>query len=197
MAVRWYLMAMQTTNSNRYPKYLRARANPTGLDVAWGAMDYGLMDVCVCWADTTAAQNTALIANSDCRLASTGANLDNAIGAGAVANVRSVLEALQIPGNWVQAADSWRQVLRGTCGLFLFAQRLQGAFNVRLVPDGYTLDSTWGDIPQAARDFLLQTADELGIDTSGATSSTTLRQIYRVLGNAWGTRQILINGREL
>jgi hypothetical protein len=197
MAIRWYLMAMETIGTYRAPKYLRSKGNPTGLNVQWGAMDYGLMDVCVCWADTTNAQNTALVANSDCKLAATNANLDNAIGSGAVATVRNVLETLQIPGSWVQATDTWRQILRGTCGLFQFAQRLHGKFGVKLVPDGMTLSTTWAELPQAGQDFLTQTADELGIDHSGVTGSTTLRAIYKVLGDAWGTKPLYVSGQEL
>ncbi len=197
MAVRWYLVAMEQVGNSRAPKYVKSRQQPSGLAVNWGAMDYGLMDVAVMWADVTTAQHNALIANADCKFAATNANLNNAIGAGAAATVRNVLETLKIPGSWVQGTDTWRQILRGTCGLFQFAQRLHGKFGVKLVPDGYSLDTTWAELPQVGRDFLLATAIELGIDTSGATASVTLRQIYRVFGNAWGEKQILINGVEL
>lgn len=196
MAIRWYVMAM-TPGAYRGPKYLLHRGNPTGLSVPWAAMDYGLMDVCVCWADTTTAQNTALVANNDCKFVCTTANLDVAIGAASVATVRAGLEQLRIPGNWVGATDTWRIVLRTTCALFQFAQRLHGRFGVPLVPDGYTLNSTWSEIPAQGRQFLADVAEELNIDTSGATSSTTLRQIYKVFADAWGAQPIYIGGAEL
>jgi hypothetical protein len=197
MAVRWYLIAMDQVDNRRAPKYVKSRLNPTGLAVPWGMMDYGLMNVAVMWANVTTAQHNSLVANADCKFAATAANLDNAIGAPAATNARAVLEALQIPGSWVQGTDTWRQILRGTCGLFLFAQRLHGKFNVELVPAGYTLDTTFGELPAAGRQFLLDTADELGIDRTGATASVTLRQIYRAFGNAWGTKPILIGGVTL
>ncbi len=197
MAVRWYLVAMEQVGNSRAPKYVKSRMNPTGLAVQWGAMDYGLMNVAIMWADVTTAQHNALIANADCRFAATQASLDNPIGAGATAAVRNVLETLQIPGSWVQATDTWRQILRGACGLFQFAQRLHGKFDVKLVPDGYSLDTTWSELPAVGKQFLLETAVDLGIDTSGVTANTTLRQVYRVLGNAWGEKQILISGVEL
>ena len=197
MAVRWYLVAMAQVDNRRAPKYVKSRVNPTGLAVPWGAMDYGLMNVAVMWADVTTAQHNALVANADCKFAATNANLNNAIGATAATNVRTILEQLQIPGTWVAGTDTWRQILRGTCGLFQFAQRLHGKFNVKLVPDGYSLDTTFGELPAAGRQFLIDTADELGIDRTGATAGVTLRQIYRAFGDAWGTKPILISGVNL
>lgn len=197
MAIRWYLVAMEQVGNRRAPKYVKSRMNPTGIAVQWGALDYGLMNVAVMWADVTTAQHTALIANADCKFAATNANLDNAIGATAATNARAVLETLHIPGSWVQATDTWRQILRGTCGVFLFAQRLHGKFGVELVPAGYTLDTTFGELPAVGRQFLIETADELGIDRTGATAGITLRQIYRAFGNAWGNKPIVIGGVTL
>lgn len=188
---------MQEVGNARGPKYLKWRFNPTGLDVPWGIMDYGLMPVCIAWANVTPAQNTTLLANNDVRLGLLNSNLDNTITAQQVQAVRDGLEFLDIPGQWVDVTDTWRVVLRTTCGLFQYAQRLHGKFNVKIVPDGYTLNTTWAQIPAQGKQFLLDTALELGIDTSGATAQTTLRQIYKAFADAWGDKPLMINGVTL
>ena len=199
MAVRWYLLPIETANGGlaRGPKYFKWRfdPDPPGLDVPWGMMDYGLMSVAIAWADVTTQQHNTLIANNDVR--AVPQNLDATIGAGAVATTRNILEQLDIPGNWVTTADTWRGILRSTAGLFQFAQRVHGKFGVTLLPDGFTLDTTWSQLPQGAKDILLETALEIGIDTSGATGSTTLRQIYKTLADAWGAKPIFISGVTL
>lgn len=197
MAIRWYLLPLETIDNRRGPKYFKHRGNPSGLDVRWGMMDYGLMPVALLWADVSNAEHTGLIANSDVRHVVQHTNVDNQVGGGAVTAIRDGLEALDIPGNWVQATDTWRQVLRGVMGMFQFAQRVHGKFGVTLLPDGYSLNTTWSELPQGARTILLETAQELGIDTGGATGATTLRQIYKAFGDAWGERPFFVGGLEL
>lgn len=200
MAVRWYAMAMQEHDNGgaiwRGPKYLRWRFNASGLDVAYSLVDYGLMNVCIVWADVNNGQHNQLVSNNDCRAIVQHANVDNAVGS-AASNVRAALEALLIPGNWVQTTDTWRAVLRVTIGVFQYAQRLHAKFGVKIVPDGYSLDTTWSEIPVQGQQFLLETATELGIDTSGASGSTTLRQIYRAFGEVWRDRPIVMGAVTL
>jgi hypothetical protein len=196
MAIRWYAMALAVQGNYRGPKYLRWRMNPTGLDVPWAMQDYGLMPVAVLWADVSTTQHNGLIANADCRHIVLHANVDDTVGS-AVTGTRAALEALQIPGNWVQSADAWRTVLRTVIGVFQYAQRLHGKFGVPIVPDGYSLDSTWQEIPAQGQQFLLDTAAELGIDTSGVTGTVTLRQIYRTFGDVWANRVVHMGTVEL
>lgn len=200
MAIRWYLLPiLSVTLENgavaRGPKYLRWRDNPDELNVPWGMMDYGLMPVCIAWCDATDQQHSTLAGFSDTR--QVPANLDATISAGAVTTTRNILEALGIPGRWVDTTDTWRGVLRTTAGLFQFAQRVHGRFGTVILPQGFTLDTTWSELPQGAKSILLQTAQELGINTSGATGSTTLRQIFKAFADAWGSRAVNIGGQVL
>lgn len=189
MTIRWYIMAARIDDINgmpaRSPKYFKSRFNPTGLDVPRGWMDYGLMPVFICWADVTLEQHQALIANNDCKHIVLHANIDNQVGAARDA-VRAGLEQLDIPGGWVDETDTWRNVLRTVCGVFQYAQKVHGRFNQKIIPDGMTLSTTWSEIPQQGRDFLLKRAAEYGIDTSGYTGAITLRDIYKAFSDAWG-----------
>lgn len=197
MAVRWYAMPLDEVGNGRGPKYLRWRFNSTGLDVPWGAQDYGLMPVCICWADVNNGQHNQLTSNNDVRFITLHSDLDNNLTGQQVVAVRDALEFLNIPGQWVDATDTWRQVLRITIGVFQFSQRMHGKFNAKAIPDGYTLATQFGDLPQNARNLLLSTADELGIDYSGATNQTTLRQILKTFGDAWANNSINLNGVEI
>lgn len=188
MTIRWYLLPIETIGNARGPKYMRRRVNPDGIDATRAIVDYGLMPWCIMWADVTPAQHAELISHADVRHIVAHSNIDNAIGS-AAPTVRSVLEAGDIPGTWVQSTDTWRQVLRGIFGMFLLAQRVHGRYNVTLLPDGYTLDTTWAELPQGAKAILLDTAMYLGLDISQGSPTTTLRQIYRVLGNTWGEQE--------
>lgn len=194
MTTRWYLLPIIGTGitraDGRRPKYI------ADLGIRpWSMMDYGLLPVAILMADVTAQQHTDLTANSDVR--AIPLNLDSTVGAGAVTATRNALEALSIPGNWVGASTTWRVVLRTTAGLFQFAQRVHGRFGVTLLESGVTLDTTWTQLPQGAKDILLTTAQELGIDTSQATGSTTLRQIFKAFGDAWGSKTLLMGGVEI
>lgn len=198
MANRWYILPIELYGgSMRAPKYMINRLNPTGINAKWSMMDYGLMNVCIMLADVTTEQHDALVANSDVRGIVQHANVDNTVPAGAVTAVRNGLESLDIPGQWVDTSDTWRVVLRTTAALFQFAQRLHGRFGVKIIPDGYSLNTTWSELPQQAKDFLLDVAAELNIDTSGATGATTLRTIYKAFADAWGATPIFIGGIEL
>lgn len=196
MAYVLYLFPVETINNHRAPKYLKGRMNLNGIDVKRNAMDYGLMPVCIVAADVTPALHAEIVAHSDVRAIVEYANIDQPIG-NAANGVRNVLEALSIPGTWVQSTDTWRQVLRGTMGLFQFAQRVHARFNTTLLPEGYTLDTTWSELPQGAKTLLLEAAAELGIDTSAATGQTKLRAIFRVLGDAWGDKVFYLGEVEV
>jgi hypothetical protein len=182
MTQHWYLMPIIGTGTRQDP--LRAKyISDVGI-TDWAMMDYGLLPVCIAVADVTSQQHSDLIANADVH--AVPLNLDAAIGPGAVTTVRALLEGLAIPGNWVQASDTWRTILRTAAGLFQFAQRLHAEFGITVLGSGATLDTTWAELPQGAKDILLTTAQMLGIDTSAATGSTTLRQIYKAFADAWG-----------
>ena len=197
MAIRYYILPMIQVGPFRIPKYFaHARSGTTGVTAASLSMiDYELMPVGIVAADVTNPQHNSIAANPDVR--AVPANIDNTVGAGNVVDVRAFLEGLSIPGNWVTGGDTWRQVLRGTAGFFMFAQRVYGRFGVMLLDNGLTLNTQWSELPQGAKTILIETAAELELDTSAATGSTTLRQIFRVFGNAMGERPTSIGGTIL
>jgi len=73
-----------------------------------------IADTAICWADCTPAQESSVAANADVVLIPP---LDSTITAGALATVKSKIEALDIPGQWVTAGMSYRTVLRVVIGM--------------------------------------------------------------------------------
>ncbi len=187
MTVRFYLIPIDVVNNRRGPKYLKWRENPTGLDVPWSMMDYGLVNTALVAADVTSPQHNQLAQEVD--VTAIPANIDDTVSTQALATVRSELEALNIPGNWVTTSHTYREILRVVAGLFQFAQRHHGLHNKIVLPNENNMDQNWGDLPAAVRSELAATADSFGYDTSGVTASTPIRAILKNLADQWGEQE--------
>lgn len=192
MAIRFYILPIETIDNGRGPKYLKWRLAPAGLNVRWAAMDFGLEPVMLVWADVTGGQHTALSANAD--VISIPANIDNNITAGALNNVKAALEGLNIPAGWVTTGHTYRQVLRIVAGLFQFAQRFHGLHGERLFGGGFTMETQFQDLPQAVRTKLIAAAESHDYDTSALSGASTVRQILKFLADQWDSEEIVMGG---
>lgn len=164
------------------PKYI------VEIGVRWAGMAYGLEPTCLVSADVMAGQHTQLIANAD--VSAFPQNLDVAVGVN-VTTVQVMLENINLPGAWVNAAHTFRQVLRGIGTVIQIAQRLDGLFNARVFESGITLATTMAELTQTQRDRLLMAAESFGLDTSAATGSTTMRQVLRAFAQQLPSFQLL------
>lgn len=126
------------------------------------------------WANLTAQQETDIAANSDAIVIPP---LDNTV---AVVATQNELEAINIPAQWVQSGMTYRQVLKIIAGMYLLLQRMSGR-GVILHLAG-NLDKTLAQIPANTRNQLANAADDLGLDRSGITASTTVREALRIAG---------------
>jgi len=145
------------------PKYIPA------LGVDWAKVDFGAS--CIVWANASPAQESTVGANSDAVVVPP---LDNTITSGAVATVRSTIEALNIPANWVTAGMSYRSVLRVLVGMAQLIQRVSGILGSTPVIAGH-LNDTISSFSVAVRNAIAQACDDLGINRTNITGSTTLR----------------------
>ena len=189
MATRFYLLPIEVISGARGPKYLKWRFASAGMDVPWSMMDYGLQDTALVCADVTAGQHTTLSGNAD--VVSVPTNIDGNVTAGALSAVRASLESLWIPGNWVTTSHTYRQVLRVVAGLFQFAQRHHALHGEMLMQGAVNFNLTLGDLSAARRDRINATATSFGYDTSGFTLASTLRDVLKFLGDAWGSSQFV------
>lgn len=185
MTIRYYLVPVEEVGSARGPKYFNWRfCVDCSLNVPWSAMDYGLRPTMLIATDVTNGQHNGLAAASDVTTVPT--NIDNTVSAAALSAVRAALEGLKIPGNWVTTAHTYREVLRAVAGLFQFAQRHQALHNEPLVEGNVDLSMTWSEVPQAKRQRVQATCDDLGYDTSPVTGAWTLGQTLKYLADLWG-----------
>lgn len=140
--------------------------------------------------DATADAHTAIAALP--RVTALPANLDQNLTAGAVTTVQTALEARNIPAHWVSISLTYRQVLRVVAGMFQFAQIYYAQHTLNLFRGGVNLDTRVNQIPQVERDRLSSAAQAAGLDASGITGTTTVRQILRELGEQWLDRPIYL-----
>jgi hypothetical protein len=190
MTVHIYLMSYTLLtdangNKNYGPKYLPRRfPNPdmlAGLEGLEGRnMRYGDELVGLVALDVTPAQHTILTGPAD--VTAIPLNLDNQLGAN-VATVQTNLETLKIPAENLQASFTFRQVVRAVAFIFEVVQILRGKGLGLLFGPGVTLATTLGALPQAVRDGLQEAAISKGVDYSGLTGASTLRQALRTVAN--------------
>jgi hypothetical protein len=168
------------------PKYIK----DLGVDYFCCRLD----DVGVVNASTSGAQDSSVSANADAILIPP---LDNTIGAGALAQVQSALEGLNVPAQWVQVGMSYRTVVRVVCGFAQLVQRTTGLNNANRIRLAGNLDKTMAQIPAAMRTTLQQAADDLNLDRSGITGATTLREALRIVGQQFAANRELYLGSRL
>ena len=178
------------------PKYLKWRfdPDPPGIDCGYVYISYGLIPAGLACVNVTQAQLDELSGYSDVAIAP--ADIDQNIGAGAVATVQNVLEALRIPADWVDTSYTYRQILRGVAGLFQLSQRHKGLHQEQLIDNQAQLDLQWNQIPPARRARLLETADTFTWDYSDVTNQWTIRQILWHLTQQWGVSKFVFYNKR-
>jgi hypothetical protein len=175
MAVRFYVVPKIGTGTDvdRFrPKYVSA------FPVKWAAVDYGMEATFLVGADVDATQHTSISSNAD--VITIPANLDSTIGAN-LTTVQNALDSLKIPSDWVTSGMTYRTVIALVIKLFKILQRLHGRWLTTIFESGITLSTTFSQLTQAQRDRLQDVATSFGIDTSGVTGTTTIRQALKLL----------------
>jgi hypothetical protein len=178
--LRVYLMPLQVTAQNqRGPAYIKWRFNPGGIDCQWELSDYGAQAVCLVVADLDQAQHEALVANLD--VLAVPENLDANVSSLAVPIIQSAFEALNIPGDWVNTTQTYRQIVKMCNAVFAIARQVL-ALGFEPIFQGRTLSTRINQLPVALRNGLVQACQDLGADTTSIVGSTTLRQALNIVG---------------
>lgn len=166
----------------------------------YGCIRYSRDTTCLVMMDATQAHCDSVEAQADAdRIAVLGELNDN-IGGQNNNRIRGVLEDLNIPGNWVSAADSYRQVLRGIIGMFLFSQRHEGlngsGFFTDLEAAGFGLNTQWGNLSQAFRDTMQATIDDYGFSIA-PSNNNQVRAILKDFSDEWDGKEFFIANVEI
>lgn len=139
-------------------------------------------DTAIVWANCSPAQESLVASNPDVVLVPP---LDNLIGAGALATVKSTVEALNIPSQWIQTGMSYRTVLRVIIGMAQLIQSLTGqGITVKLKGN---LDKTLGSLSLVTRNAIINFCDSAQIESSNMLAGTTIREALRDFGQQFAT----------
>lgn len=165
-----------------------------GLAVAGACSTFGFQGDCLCAADVSNADDTAIAAEAD--VLKVPDNLDATLGAGAVATVQAALEAREIPSQWVTGAFTYRRLIRIINAMFAFVTRFAAvnSFIQPLLSGLVTLDTTFASLSAANRQRLLDTAASFSFNTDGFTGASTMRQILKGVADQWGEREFQLGG---
>lgn len=164
------------------PKYTDPGDLGAGNDlVGYVAMDYGLEAAVLIRVVLSGAQRTALAAKADALVVP--ANMDALVSAGALTQIQTLLEAVNLPAQWVTTSITYRQVLKGFRRVITFMQRWRGMFAVRVFGGGITLDSTLNDLTATQRQRLADVSDSFNLDRSAVVNTMTLRAVLKLLAD--------------
>lgn len=154
------------------PKYIG------DLGVPFSAVDLGLEPTFLVGATMSAAQHTAVASNAD---AFAFPDITTLVGGNPTLNrVRNELEQRNLPGDWIVAATSWRQVIGSVLRNAFILQRLRGVHKTRLFEPGVSLDSA----PSA--DLLAKLVDvgeSFGLSVVDLSAALSVRANLQILTN--------------
>lgn len=165
------------------PKYTDSGDLGAGWNLAgrWNAIDYGMENCFLIAADVTPEEHTSLNAQTD--VLAVPSPIDSNVSAAALSVVQSRLESMNIPGNWVTTAHTYRQVLRTARRVIEFMRHFRRLNNAERLFNGHALATRWNQLTEEMRQKLRTVADELGLDYSGVTNTMTLRQILKLIAD--------------
>lgn len=200
MAIEIFLIPMVQFGTNFLgqphfgPKYVEDNANVT----KFGVLRYSRITEAIVLVQAPAAELTSIRNNIDVASAATTANIDNTITTGQRNDMRSYLEAREVPAQWVNTGDTRREIIRGLAGIYMFAQRVEGRTGLGLKESfqsaSITLDDTWLSLPQGTKTMLLETVADHGWANPGFTNTITVREILKFFSDQFEATPIELAG---
>jgi hypothetical protein len=201
MATSLYVMPLSGTgahNDQREPKYYAADF-PT---LAWSMADYGNEPWCLVGIpNVPPATDTILVGHPD--VFGLPANLDQTMGTVGQRNtVRNRLEAVNMPGTWIQTTDTYRTVVRFIMAVCQVAQRVQGLGGTVWFTGGITLDSLYSALPTGTQTATLAAANSAWVkadrsivhfDSSAVIGTNPMRTVLQSLGNQYVALGLSLN----
>lgn len=196
MAVEFFISPIVTVDGWRWAKY----QNDPQVERS-GMIRFSRQEEAILMLDAPQSFLDTVAADPDVLRICTKAELDDVLTAGQRTAVRNQLEQRNIPAQWVNAGDTWRNVIRGTVGVFLFSQRVEGrtgnGITFHFQQGNVALDDTWADLPQAGKDIILETAASFGWENPGFTGTSTLREILWFMSQQFESTEIFIGGEAV
>lgn len=164
----------------------------------WAMKDYGVIPTAIVAADVTPAQHTALAAQVG--VIAVPDPIDSAVGTTRLAATRAAVESLNIPGNWIQATDSYRGVVRTVTGMFLYMQNVTGRTLQNPFTNGLNLSLTYAALPLIWREAIINAFKALYIEvpfTQWVRDGLMFGQMPEFLRDAIVSRILALYGVDL
>jgi len=128
-------------------------------------------------------------------------NIDNQLSAGQASAAKTIFELHGIPGEFINAGDTPRDVIRGVVGMFLFSQRMETkfgrGFKQKAQQYGINFNTQYVEFPQALKNEFIAVRDDHGWSNLGLTNQSTLRQILKAVSQQFEQTPIFISGFEI
>jgi hypothetical protein len=205
VAIELFLIPMEGTGvfptDPFRPKYIGVPKSPQ--INRFGALRYGVEDSAIVMIDAPNGFLNSVRSQPDVTSLARANNIDNTLTAGQANAAKTIFEGAFIPGQFINAGDTRRQVIRGLAGMFLFSQRIEGKFGgnwkKKAQARGVSLDSTFANFPQVLKDELISVRDENGWTNQGlgVTNQSTMREILKAISDQYENTPISIAGVQI
>ena len=185
------------------PGHKRAKYTDDAAVVSQGTIRYSRTSNGIVMIQASQAYLNNVAAQPDATSLATASNIDNVLTANQANAAKVIFEDTFIPGQFINAGDTRREVIRGVVGMFLFSQRMEGRFGEgwveRAKNRGVTLNTVWSDFPAALKDEFRDIRDDHGWTNAqlGVTASSTMRVILRSVSDRFEQTPIIFAGYEV
>jgi len=184
-----------TRQDPRRAKYQHAPEVTTGAQIR-----YSKTSVALTMLDAPQAFLDSIKSDSDMLFLCAEADLSENIGGPQSVAVKNYLEPLGVPANWISAADSNQQVLRGIIGQFMFSQRHEGlnhsGFFEDLEAAGFGINTPWQNLSPAFRDTMQATIDDHEWPMAPGNNDQ-VRKVLKDFSDQWEGREFYLGGIEI
>lgn len=175
MTIRVYIMPLiiggGPSKLGRKPKF-----TPIGYHI----IPYGAENVCLLSADVDAVTHTTI--SSDSQVNTFPLVLTNTLTSGAVTQIQTFLDNLNIPSQWVNTSITYINVINIIGKIFEISQMFEGSIG-KLFSGGITLSTQFSMLPLGTKNALIKVATDRNWDTSGLTGTSTMRQILKFMAD--------------
>jgi len=154
-----------------------------------GQVDYGFISGFIVLAELTPEQHDTLILQPGVIAFPDPVDLDTNIAQEDTAALRVAFEGFNVPADWLTAANTYRELLQGTYGIFRFAQRydfiaaMNGAPPDTHLFDQIDLDTQYREFPAEVQTWFSLTVADYGIDPGIIRNNATVRQMLKTAGD--------------
>lgn len=154
-----------------------------------GTVDYGFTSGFLVLAELTQVQHDWLIIQPGAFAFPDPVDLDTNIAQEDTAALRVVFETFNVPADWLTSANSYRELLHATYGIFRFAQRYtfvasqNGAPSHTYLFDSIDLDTKFRDFPEDVQTWFSLTVADYGLDPEIIKENNDMRQMLKQAGD--------------